>query len=547
VDFLVDIYGFLSVVLHGLLLTAQAFTLGGIAFLLLLAAPMAGELGERGDLMHQRSVRLLRWSAIASAIVAAVTLGTQVPLLMDTLDQSLGQSLTASFAVAGIVEIVSSVAIVLLAGRSRVSRLALLIAALVLLAAAVATTHAMARTDERTLPALLTALHRVASAAWIGGIPYFLVGLTTCRHAWREIGARFSRIAMISVAFLAASGIGLSIVYIGSIEALYGTSYGVMVSVKVALFLGLLFLGGMNFLTVRRLKRDPTVPAKRLLRFAEAEIGIGISIFFCAASLTSLPPAVDLTQDRVSLAEYAAALAPRWPSLESPDTSSLAIPALQAKLDAEAAARQAKPQPAYVPGAGLPPPRNAANIAWSEYNHHWAGILVVIVALLALAERTGYAPWARHWPLLFVLLAVFLEYRDEREIGLHSNMSLLDSFRDPEVVQHRVLYFLVALFGLFEWAVRTGRLKHRLAPLAFPILTAIGASLLLTHSHVLANVKELLLIEITHMPMALFGITAAWARWLELRLDPPESRIAGWVWPFCFMMVGVLLLAYREA
>jgi putative copper resistance protein D len=547
VDFLLDIYGFVAVVLHGLLLTAQAFTLGGVAFLLLLADPMTAELGECGYVMRRRCVRLLRWSAFAGAVIAAVTLATQVPLLMETVDQSLGQSLTASFAIAGLVEIVSSAAIILLAGRSGTARVALLIAALILLAAAVATTHAMARTDARTLPALLTALHRVASAAWIGGIPYFLVGLTTCRSAWREIGARFSRIAMLSVAIIAASGIGLSIDYIGSFAAFYGTSYGVMVSVKVALFLGLLFLGGMNFLTVRRLKRDPTAPAKRLLRFAEAEIGIGISVLFCAASLTSLPPAVDLTQDRVSLAEYAEALAPRWPSLHSPDMTSLAIPQLQAKLDAEAAARQAKPQPAYIPGAGLPPPRNAANIAWSEYNHHWAGIIVLIVALLAMAERTGRAPWARHWPLLFILLAVFLEYRDEREIGLHSNMTLLDSFRDPEVVQHRLLYCLVAVFGLFEWAVRTGRLKRPAAALAFPILTAIGASLLLTHSHVLANVKELLLIEITHMPMALFGITAAWARWLELRLDPPESRIAGWVWPFCFMMVGGLLLAYREA
>jgi putative copper resistance protein D len=543
VDLLLDIYGFLAVVLHGLLLTAQAVTLGGIAFLLLLTVPMALKFGESGSVMRRRGARLLRWSAITGTVAAATSLAFQVSLLMATLDQSLGQSLTASFAICGLVEVVSSGVIILLAGRSSRAHSVLLVAAFVLLAADVATTHAMARTEDRALPLLLTALHRVAGATWIGAIPYFLIALTTCPKRWREIGARFSSIAMVSVVILAASGLALSIPYVGSFEALYGTSYGVMLCLKVALFAGLLLLGGMNFLTVRSPRSGPATP-KRLQRFAEAEIGIGISVFFCAASLTSLPPATDLTQDRVSFAEYAEALAPRWPSLRTPDAASLAIPMLQSRLDAEAAARRAEPQPAFVPGAGLPPPRNAADIAWSEYNHHWAGILVLTVALLALAERTGKAPWARNWPLLFILLAVTLEYRDELQGG---RVNLLDSLRDPEAVQHRAIYSLVAAFGLFEWAVRTGRLRQPLAPLVFPILTGVGATLLATHSHALANVKEVLLIEVTHMPIALLGIAAASSRWLELRLDSPESRIAGWVWPSCFLMIGALLLTYREA
>jgi putative copper resistance protein D len=39
----------------------------------------------------------------------------------------------------------------------------------------------------------------------------------------------------------------------------------------------------------------------------------------------------------------------------------------------------------------------------------------------------------------------------------------------------------------------------------------------------------------------------AWSRWLERRLAPVEGRIAGWVWRGCFVMVGLVLLAYREA
>jgi copper resistance protein D len=49
------------------------------------------------------------------------------------------------------------------------------------------------------------------------------------------------------------------------------------------------------------------------------------------------------------------------------------------------------------------------------------------------------------------------------------------------------------------------------------------------------------------VPLALCGITAGWARWLELRLDEPGSRVAGWIWPIAFVLVATILLLYREA
>jgi len=81
------------------------------------------------------------------------------------------------------------------------------------------------------------------------------------------------------------------------------------------LFLMLLALGGMNFLMIERLRASPDPSVIRLRRFAEAELGIGIAIFFAAASLTSVPPAVDLTRDRVTLAEIVVRNTPEWPRL----------------------------------------------------------------------------------------------------------------------------------------------------------------------------------------------------------------------------------------
>jgi putative copper resistance protein D len=80
----------------------------------------------------------------------------------------------------------------------------------------------------------------------------------------------------------------------------------------------------------------------------------------------------------------------------------------------------------------------------------------------------------------------------------------------------------------------------------FPLLMALGGTLLLTHSHSLGNVKEETLIELTHLPIAVLGVTAGWARWLEIEGPMEEGRWAGWLWPACFILIGLLLLDYRE-
>ena len=84
-------------------------------------------------------------------------------------------------------------------------------------------------------------------------------------------------------------------------------------------------------------------------------------------------------------------------------------------------------------------------------------------------------------------------------------------------------------------------------PLVFPLICAGSGALLLTHSHALANVKEEQLAELSHIGIAVLGIAAGWARWLELRLPPGDRRLPARIWPVCFLLVGFLLLIYRES
>ena len=548
---LLDDFGLLSVLLHGARLVAQSLTLGGIGFMALLARPLAAELGASGALILRRSRRLLGWSAAALAVVEALMIATQVAALADSIDLPLADLLGADFVLWDALAIVAALAILAIAVGGRIGgagQAGLVLLALVLLAAAAGSSHAVARLDHRRTLAGLSALHQLAAGLWIGGIPYLLIALADCRDglAWRRVGRRFSQLAMVSVLLLFGAGLAMSVAFIGSWAALYGTAYGIMVLAKVALFGGLLFLGAMNFRLVEALRRDPATPILRLRRFAEVEIGIGIAVFFAAAALTSAPPAIDLQRDRVTWSQIVERLTPAWPRLSSPEAGSLTLNRLQAELDAEAGSRDTA-QRAFVPGAGLVPPRSAADMAWSEYNHHWAGILVLLMGLLALAEHSGRARWARHWPLLFLVMAAFLAIRADPEVWPSGRLGLLESLRDPEVLQHRLFVILIVLFALFEWRVRTGRVRSARAALVFPLISSAGGGLLLTHSHVLGNLRDQLLIEMTHIPLALLGTAAGWARWLELRLAPPASRVAGWVWPGCFVCVGLLLLFYRES
>lgn len=547
---LLDLFGFLSVILRGLVLATQSLVIGGIIFLALLLRPGLAELGAGGADALERCRRLLLWCALGFAAAEGAFVLLQSLALVGTVDIPLGEALGADFARFGIIATLAGLLIAIAAGGSlRGWRfLPLPFLALIILLAQLGTSHAASRLDDRLPLALADFLHMAGAAAWIGGIPFFLLTLGRLHdgRAYRRVGRGFSLTAMAAVASLLAGGIAMAVVYVGSLDALYGTAYGVMVATKAALLLGLLCLGGMNYLVVERLRRDPGTSILRLRRFAEVEIGVGLTVLFAAASLTSQPPALDLTTDRASWHEVVERLTPHWPRLASPDHASLALSELQAQIDAAAAAHKPEPQ-AYVPGEGIVPPRNAEDIAWSEYNHHWAGIFVLAIGILALLERTGRAPWARHWPLLFLVLAGFLAIRSDPEVWPLGDVGLLASFRDPEVVQHRIFVVLIAAFALFEWRVRTGRVRWPGAALVFPLITALGGALLLTHSHALSNIKEQLLIEITHVPLALCGITAGWARWLELRLDERGSRVAAWVWPVAFVFVGIILLLYREA
>jgi len=113
--------------------------------------------------------------------------------------------------------------------------------------------------------------------------------------------------------------------------------------------------------------------------------------------------------------------------------------------------------------------------------------------------------------------------------------------------QGAFLASLVVAFGIFEWMVRTGRMRSRRAALIFPLLCALGGGLLLTHSHAAQNLKDEFLLEVTHTPLGVLAMMIGWTRWLELRLPEGRQRLPRGIWAIGLALIGVLLIFYRES
>src|SRR5262249_6829983 len=126
-----------------------------------------------------------------------------------------------------------------------------------------------------------------------------------------------------AVVVVAATGIALAVVYVPSPAAAIGTSYGVMVLTKVALFGALLVMGGLNRRAVRAPASSP-LGALLLRRRLEVEAGLALVTILLAASIGSAPPAADAGVRQVSADQIRTMLVPRWPRLHSPTLGELA-------------------------------------------------------------------------------------------------------------------------------------------------------------------------------------------------------------------------------
>jgi copper resistance protein D len=142
-------------------------------------------------------------------------------------------------------------------------------------------------------------LHLVAAAAWVGALAPLAIVLGAAKDygalaMMRIATLRFSTLGITSVGTVLATGMVNTYELTGSVAALFGTGYGRLLLVKIALFLAMLAIAAVN-----RMRLTPRLvaggaaagPALQQLRTnALVEAVIGALILFVVALLGTLPP-----------------------------------------------------------------------------------------------------------------------------------------------------------------------------------------------------------------------------------------------------------------
>lgn len=410
--------------------------------------------------------------------------------------------------------------------------------------------HAVGRFEYREPLMLMTILHQFGAAVWVGGIGQLLAlwhlsrADASAKAFWPEAIVRFGILGIGAVALLLVTGLPLAVVYVASWDGLFGTGYGSLVASKVALMVVALGFAWLNHRAGREWRENGRTDSlqRKVPYYIEAEAFVLTGVLFIAATLSSQPPAEDLAQSpemTATVAEVVEMFRPRPPKLHSPS---------HAELLAGEAGRVAVVN--KVP--------SVAAMEWSDYNHNVSGLFLTVMGFLAMLS---YLPdrrfrWARYWPVGFIGLSIFLFFRSDAETWPLGPMGFWEStFGNGEVFQHRIATLLAFVLGVLEIRARTRPQSRKLRYL-FPILSAFGGVLLLTHAHAEFELKSEYLIQSTHTMMGLLAMFVAAGRWLELRLVPAEGpapaesaaegRIAGFIGVFALFLIGNIMMFYRE-
>jgi len=159
-----------------------------------------------------------------------------------------------------------------------------------------------AQTAPRGVSLLLDWLHLVSGSLWVGGLLGLLVLWRSLPVARRVAGLvvavpRFSNTALVSVLVLLGTGIGATVVHMPTLPALWQTSYGKAILVKIGLLAAAMLLAAFNLartkprLAAARQRVELGPPAASLLRrLVGGELGLVWAAVVVAAVLSSLPP-----------------------------------------------------------------------------------------------------------------------------------------------------------------------------------------------------------------------------------------------------------------
>ena len=533
---MLQLAGYFSVLLHALALVGMAASVGGLLFCVLVLNPVAGAPDGAALRRVLRVGRIGVWAMLACQL--GVLLLAPWGLAEDNGSWPIREYLQTGFAQASCWRLLLGLLLAgllhwLAAAPTRAARWHFAVGgSLAFVVSGAFVVHAVSRLEGAGVLMVATVVHQLAACVWVGSVMALIACAGVRRDSpldlWPRLLARFSPLGMACVGSLLACGVFIASRYVGDWPSLIGTNYGIMVIAKLLLMAVALVLAALNFrhTSAWRATGNAGAVQRSLPALIEAEFVALVAIVLLGASLAATPPAADVDYERASPTEVIGTLAPKAPRLLPPNHAELQESG-QSALD-------------FFNPAG------EIDKAQSNFNHNISGLLLLLIAAAAIADRLRLTPLARHWPLLFLPFALVLQVIVEPTGWPLGDEPFLSTLRNPSVVQHRLASVLPLAIGFMEWRVQLGKLPESRWRFTFPLLCFLGGAVLLTHTHVATGLKQEFLIEVSHAGIALCAVLAGIGRWLELRLPPPAPRLAGLIWTTSLLLIGFLLLFYQE-
>ncbi len=194
---------------------------------------------------------------------------------------------------------------------------------------------------------------------------------------------------------------------------------------------------------------------------------------------------------------------------------------------------------------------------FSEFNHHLAGLFVMLAGLLtlfgsSLARRIGFVRYL--WAAFFFIPGVYLFFLSDPEswpVGSQTLQYVITS--NHQVLQHKVFSLILLVLGVVEFLRVRYDLNSPWAVGLFPALAATGALLLLFHPHPMppgtemdpAEHLSMMKVERQHLGFAAVGfgiaLSKAAADWGRF-----HTRLMRNLFAALLALLGLLLLAYTE-
>lgn len=193
-----------------------------------------------------------------------------------------------------------------------------------------------------------------------------------------------------------------------------------------------------------------------------------------------------------------------------------------------------------------------AGIAYSEFNHHLTGMLVLIIGLSELRQALAIPFWAwTRFLLPGALLAAgsFLLIWSDHDAWPIGSLSFVQTFlgSDSEIIQHKSYALLSLTIGAIELLRRFGRIGHAAWAAPLPLFAIVGGLMLFGHSH--GDHPAAHKIALGHTLMGALAVTAGSSKLLsDWFRAPAQARYSKreLFWAGLILLIGIQLLVYSE-